>query len=1532
MAPKKNTTSSLSNKYQKLDPREHVLKRPNLYIGSIQEDVFKTWVFDDVMVKRDVKYNAGLLKIFDEILVNAMDHSVRLTEMKAKDESINLMKNIKVNISHETGVISVFNDGNGLDVALHPEHNIYIPELIFGNLMTSTNYDDDVEKVIGGTNGLGSKCTSIFSEWFQVETVDSHRKLLYKQKFEQNMTVKGEPQVTKFTKKPYTIITFKPDYSKFGYDKLPDDTFQLMKKRVYDACANTEDSVSVYLNDEKLDYKNFEKYTDAYLGDKKECPRVYEKINDRWEIIAAPNDNFDCISFVNGIWTLRGGKHVEYILNQIVKKLAEMIVKKNKNAIIKPNIIKDNLILFVKATIVNPTFDNQSKETLTTPISKFGSKAEVSDKFIEKLYKTGIVEKILASSQVNEVKTLQKTDGKKKSIIRGIPKLEDANWAGTSRSKECILTLCEGDSAMSMVISGLSEVGRDRFGCFPLKGKLMNVKDQTTQKIADNEEISNLKKILGLESGKEYKDVDDLRYGKIMILTDQDSVTFDTPCLVKNIETGLIDCKPICELYDDEWIVNPISNKEYSTCTKYLVWSDQGWTKIKSVMRHATNKPIHRVLTHTGCVDVTEDHSLLSKNGQEITVKDCIIKQTELLHAKYICRNQAPSTITTEYAYALGYFMADGSCTIDNSIKLRARNKVYETHNSVWSVDCVEKEPLIKLKAIFEKYECIEENNEQVHQNPESKYRCTKCNKYFPDNYSLHRHEERKSDCSIIKKLSFEIIKIPFGKDAYSKREFKYKLQAKGVRKQISYKYRAMFYNSLREKKVPSEILNAPINIQQSFIDGFYAGDGNKGEKHTTDCFDGEGKTQLMGLFHILQNCGYHPSINCSPKKTNVYTILMGRERGYYRPEYTIKKIFNVSDQYQGKYVYDFETENHHFHGSIGNLIVHNCDGTHVRSLLFNMFHSMWPSLVKCNHFLTSMLTPIVKVSKNKRVEQFYGLTDFDNWMKKNDNGKGWDIKYYKGLGTSTAAEAKQYFKDMKTITYIYNEKISDERLDLAFNKKKADERKEWLGGYDKQNILDYTCKEVTYEDFIDKELIHFSNYDVERSIPNMCDGFKISQRKILFSCFKKNLTKEIKVAQLAGYVSENSAYHHGEASLQMAIVGMAQDFVGSNNINLLQPLGQMGTRRCGGKDAAQPRYIFTNLSDICSKIFIKEDLDVLTYINDDGMNVEPEHYIPIIPMILVNGSVGIGTGFSTNIPCYNPRDIIAVLKRLINNEDVCGTETELVPWYNGFTGKIEKINNKYYSRGIFRKLAGNKVEITELPIGTWTFDFKCLLEDLLDKKGDVFKGYENNSTEDQVKFTIQFSNANVLEDYMAMGEDGITKFETELKLSTSKPLSTTNMYAFNHKGVITKFDTPLDIIKAFYHIRLDYYQKRKDYQIQKYNYDLQLLENKLRFVKAVVAEEIIPHKMRKSELEDKLTQDGYMLHEDSFDYIIRIPVYNLTIDKVAELEKEKNKALDKYNEILNKDIRDIWVSELDTLLNSLIDNQPLKKKLVKKN
>ncbi len=536
-----STHTNLEKKYQKKTPLEHVLDLPDTYIGSVDKSNTELWIYNNEekkMEKKTASIVHGFFKIFDEILVNAVDHHIRLKNIPKKNKVHNVTI-IKVNINKEKEEITIYNNGEGIPIAIHPEHKIYIPEMIFGHLLTSGNYDKDEKKIVGGKNGYGAKLANIFSKKFTLETVDAITGKKYIQVFTNNMKEKGQAKITNAPLKqpymkvePYTKITFQPDLERFSLTEFNDDIIGLFSKRVYDAAACTDNTVSVHLNNKKIECKQFDKYADMFIqGNVK---KVHEVINERWEIVVtlSPDEELEHMSFVNGIYTYKGGTHVDYVATHIARKLQNYVKKSKKKLTLKQENLKKNMWLFIRATIENPSFNSQTKEFLTTDPSKYDStnqfKLNVSDKFIEKLAKTGIIERTIALEKHKDDINLSKTDGKKIGRLK-IPNLDDAELAGTKRSNECTLILTEGLSAMATAVAGVSVVGRDKFGVFPLKGKLLNVREATVKQLATNEEINNLKKILGLQqyegnnkSKKVYKDVNELRYGRIMIFTDSD--------------------------------------------------------------------------------------------------------------------------------------------------------------------------------------------------------------------------------------------------------------------------------------------------------------------------------------------------------------------------------------------------------------------------------------------------------------------------------------------------------------------------------------------------------------------------------------------------------------------------------------------------------------------------------------------------------------------------------------------------------------------------------------------------------------------------------------------------------------------------------------------------------------------------------------------------------------------------------------------------------------------------------------------------
>ena len=528
-------SQELAKKYQKKSDKQHVLDNPDTYIGSIENVTSNTFVFDNInkkIIEKNISYIPGLYKLFDEGIVNCRDHVIRMNQLINQTNETNKKNKVypvtKIDVSINDDIITLYNDGNGIDVSIHPEYNIWIPELIFGHLRTSTNYDKNEKKIVGGKNGFGFKLVLIWSTWGQIETIDSKTGQKYIQTFKNNLDIIEEPIISKTKEKPYTCVRFKPDFKRLGIEGLNDDFKDLMMRRIYDIAAVTNKSINVTFNNNKLnpEVKNFQQYIDLYIGSKSELQRIYEEANERWEyaVCLSPNEEFAQVSFVNGIFTSKGGKHVDYIVNQIIKKLTAYI-KEKKHIDVKPASIKEQLMIFVNTTIENPAFDSQTKDYLNTAISNFGSSCEVSSKFIEKLAKMGVMNTACSLTEVKENKSLKKTDGSKCKTIRNIPKLVDANFAGTSKSKDCILILCEGDSAKSGIISGLSREDRNIIGVYPMKGKMLNIRGESVSKIGENKEINEIKQILGLEHGKVYNQElvkSKLRYSKLLFMTDQD--------------------------------------------------------------------------------------------------------------------------------------------------------------------------------------------------------------------------------------------------------------------------------------------------------------------------------------------------------------------------------------------------------------------------------------------------------------------------------------------------------------------------------------------------------------------------------------------------------------------------------------------------------------------------------------------------------------------------------------------------------------------------------------------------------------------------------------------------------------------------------------------------------------------------------------------------------------------------------------------------------------------------------------------------
>jgi Type IIA topoisomerase (DNA gyrase/topo II, topoisomerase IV), B subunit len=284
----------------------------------------------------------------------------------------------------------------------------------------------------------------------------------------------------------YTKVTFWPDFERFGMSEFEDDVALLMKRRAYDIAGSTDKSLKVKLNGEMLPVRTFQEYVDLYptFGEEKHSA-AHAKVGDRWEVCVRPsNRGFMQVSFVNSIATTKGGNHVKYIADQIIEKvIAAVKKKKGKEMDPKPYMIKPFLWVFVNCLIENPSFDSQTKETLDTTKPNFGSECNLPAKMIDYIIKSGVVERTIETANSKLTKQMQaKVKSSERGRVSGLPKLEDANDAGTRNSPKCTLILTEGDSAKALAVSGLGTVGRDRFGVFPLRGKILNVRDASMKK------------------------------------------------------------------------------------------------------------------------------------------------------------------------------------------------------------------------------------------------------------------------------------------------------------------------------------------------------------------------------------------------------------------------------------------------------------------------------------------------------------------------------------------------------------------------------------------------------------------------------------------------------------------------------------------------------------------------------------------------------------------------------------------------------------------------------------------------------------------------------------------------------------------------------------------------------------------------------------------------------------------------------------------------------------------------------------------
>lgn len=689
-----------------------------------------------------------------------------------------------------------------------------------------------------------------------------------------------------------------------------------------------------------------------------------------------------------------------------------------------------------------------------------------------------------------------------------------------------------------------------------------------------------------------------------------------------------------------------------------------------------------------------------------------------------------------------------------------------------------------------------------------------------------------------------------------------------------------------------------------------------------------------------------------------MYKLTNFTDEAMHRTISEMPEIVTLIDIVGLQYKADYSTEAQRKTLRYGKLMIltdQNEEGSCVKGLLINFIYTNWPSLLR-QPFLEEFITPVVKATKGETKCSFFSLAAYEEWKMDTSDNCAYTVRYYRGLGTNSWNEAKEYFSniDFHRVTFKYGGSEDDQSILKAFSQDALEQRREWLTRHMNeckgrkvlglQDISLYTVKpeSITFSEFINLEFVSFAIFDNVRSIPSIVDGLKPGHRKVLFTCIKRNDQRIIKVAQLTGCVAELAAYYQSERSLCDFIYDMAHNYVGSNNMNLLIPFGQFGTRLMGGKDCAEHYYIHTMMSPLTRLIFHPHDDPLLSHNFDDENNkIEPHWYVPIIPMLLVNGSEGTGTGWSTEIPKHCPHQLIRCLRNMI-----AGKEPEvLTPNYRNFRGTIHVVDDsRFITIGCLAIIDGDKIEISELPIGTWTVSYKeSVLEPLLTIA--IITDYKEHHTDTTVRFVISFAPNEF--DKLRNETNG---FHRMLKLY--KIIETNNMHAFDGSNSLRRYVRTNEILTEFYDLRLDFYVKRKEYLEKKLTAEADQLSNQAKFILAIINHTLVVENKTREAIIDELTELGYQPDPveawkrgletsdtdenemddlqnlssegkndvSEYDYLLNLSMWMLTEERKNQLINRRDVKIAELNALKAKSEYDLWLSDLEDLERKLCE------------
>lgn len=1590
-------SSSISKpSYVSLDQRTHVLHRPDMYIGNIKNVVIDFYGADYVKVKKDESendsneekkvvikddddeekdifiskkrgdINSGLHRIFIEVLSNAIDNVWRssLTDTKCTK--------IKVDIT-DKGMISIWNDGLTIPVEVNEETGLYNPEMIFGKLLTSSNYDDKEERMTSGKNGAGSKC------------------------------IGQDVIVPLFSGKNIKAKDVKMDDILIGDDGLPRKINNIIKGRgkMYEVSqslgesyiVNEDHILTLHMPDHKVIFWNTQKKGWSVLWWNKEdkkintkyisaqkyeinCPecgvKLFGNLNRHYKRmhkdLKAPKKERKSPT-INPMELLNNQEEVEKIekarleLEEFCKNIDDdntfdISIKEymslNKTTQGRLAGVRGQCVMWdKKEVLIDPyilglwlgdgdhtgygfTSDRENDPEVMdyieewgksndcnvkkgvryhfrfSSISNFGKKGSRPLTKLLKEYNLFKNKHIPQDYLINDRETRLKvlagiidTDG---TVMRDGSRIQISQGMNHEQLSLDIIYLARSLGFCchhSINKTSWRWKGELKTGlCHTINISGEGVKDIPTRilrKKCNPPKSHNTSKTTGIIRIKDIDEGDfvgfDIDGNKRFVINDFTVTHNCTNVFSKEFSVKLFDThtghqyvqtwKNNMSEKDKPKITSPKQTKGYTQISFLPDFEKFGVTELSEDMRSLLFKNIVDTAMITGVAvyyngnklpfKSMKDYAMLYYNNLSEDEKDVLnmvyIDSSESNCKVVLCPNLKNDGFS-QISFVNGIETFQGGIHVDTWVNA-ILNPVLEKINTTIKRGGSSL-TLRDVKSYFRIFIKCEVPNPTF--SSQEKSYLTGPNVKTPVIENKHINAVMK--WSVIDKIK-DMVK---GKEMSALKKIEKK---KGFVK--------------IEGLDPANLAGTKNSQQCSLI--LCEGDSAKtfAVKGIQTGVGGRKGRDYFGIYPLRGKV-------LNVRNSNVASITKNKEIG------DVIKALNL------KYGVDYKDDDVFdslYYGRIIILTDSDVDGYHICGLLLNFFHKLFPTLIERNPaFITCMRTPIVRIYYPKTDISFYTLDDFKKYQKQNPNKKG-DVKYFKGLGTNNNKEIETSF-GKKMIEFVKDDK-TDDTMDKVFSSKCSDQRKLWLKEYNPENGVEIVSKNpvqfLGISDFLDREMIKFSIDDCKRSIPCVMDGFKESQRKILYATFVKNLRnsgKTMKIAQLAGFVAEKTNYHHGEQCLFETITKLAHDFVGSNNIPLLYRDGQFGGRIAGGKDAANARYIYTKLDVLTRFIFREEDDDLLVHLYDDGDKVEPVYFMPIIPMILVNGcTAGIGTGWSSQVPCYNPLEIIAEIKNWLSEreDDKKSEDKDMSPWYRGFNGVIEKVGkNKYVTKGIIeKKMVRNsqKVSVTELPVYLWIDKFKESVEDLVEEK--KIKGYKNNSSDVVINFEI---------DEIKEGE-----FQcTDESLGLVSTLSTNNMVLFNKNGEITKYESVYDILNEFCGVRYEYYVKRKEYILQELRNKLLVLENKMKFLESVMDESLIIKDVDENELIKELEKRKYYKVKDegddegSYKYLLNMNIRSFTKQRLETLKKDLEKV-DSEIDIMEKITpSNMWFRELEEL------------------